>query len=445
MRKSLTPALGSCDSLNTARVFGVPLEELLQVGQPGQEVPILVKRIVEYIEEHGGLDLDGLFLVNGNAERVEWLRQRCESGEEVDLEKEADVASAVSLLRLFLQELPEPLIPVKFKEFDLSLPQFNYSLLRFLCRFLSNVASLQEEVWTAGGLAAVFGPDIFHIATDVEDLKEQELVSRVMADLIENKEEFFDSEEEDFSTNDYSSITEHVRMVFQNNFIVIEVHSIGAPSASKLRTRGPQSHQGGRPLVSWRRHKGHILYFATDPVPAFKSWQEDTESGEAQLSPLAGRIVHHPLEDDSHPLLARRFLEFGHSQRFLQDQDTNFPVKSPPLGRPRRASFSSKEEGRGDAVPVQVSKKVQSLKKKIKQFEEQFEKDHNYKPSHSDKAANPKVLKWMTELTKLRKQIKGNHSLKSYIFLGILCKDCIQKLHLFCHGAFALSVSTISH
>lgn len=55
--------------------------------------------------------MEGLFLVNGNAERVEWLRQRYDSGVEVDLEKEADLASAVSLLRLFLQELPEPIIP----------------------------------------------------------------------------------------------------------------------------------------------------------------------------------------------------------------------------------------------------------------------------------------------------------------------------------------------
>lgn len=28
-------------------------------------------------------------------------------------------------------------------------------------------------------------------------------------------------------------------------------------------------------------------------------------------------------------------------------------------------------------------------------------------PSHADKAANPKVLKWMTDLTKIRRQIKG--------------------------------------
>lgn len=41
------------------------------------------------------------------------------------------------------------------------LPQVNYSLLRFLCRFLSNVASLQEDSWNINTLAAVFGPDIF--------------------------------------------------------------------------------------------------------------------------------------------------------------------------------------------------------------------------------------------------------------------------------------------
>lgn len=62
----------------------------------------------------GALHLS-LFLVNGNAERVEWLRQRYDSGVEVNLEKEADLASAVSLLRLFLQELPEPVIPAGLK------------------------------------------------------------------------------------------------------------------------------------------------------------------------------------------------------------------------------------------------------------------------------------------------------------------------------------------
>ncbi|XP_069932239.1 protein FAM13B isoform X21 [Oryctolagus cuniculus] len=141
-----------------------------------------------------------------------------------------------------------------------------------------------------------------------------------------------------------------------------------------------------------------------EPFPAFKSWQEDCESGEAQLSPQAGRMNHHPLEEDCPPVLAHRSLDFGQSQRFLHDPETlDSSSKALSFARIRRSSFSSKEEKREDRTPYQLVKKLQ---KKIRQFEEQFERERNSKPSYSDIAANPKVLKWMTELTKLRKQIK---------------------------------------
>ncbi|XP_066504978.1 protein FAM13B isoform X2 [Hoplias malabaricus] len=625
MRKSLSPSL--TDSLNTARVFGIPLEEVQQSGQPGQEVPLLVRTIVEYIEEHGGLDLEGLFLVNGNAEHVEWLRQRYDSGEQVNLEKEADLASAVSLLRLFLQELPEPVIPKglqtrirqlyqeysseeelarNMKYFLQQLPQVNYSLLRFLCRFLSSVASLQEESWSVGALAAVFGPDIFHLDTDVEDLREQESVSRILAELLENQEDFFDTEDDDISTtNDYSSINEQITELLDDEkletceelpqdgedgpssvspkhphitpsssshissisilpgsaeilqrtiraaveqhlldlqssidqglnsyesqssschtdqgdgagekmtrseeheedqaeastsaateadlsaegnegcqvflgcqtsriaaedssimdtdpeFLVDAENNIKTPrletypecehmdqtnvtNFSALDVRDPnantettqESSQDNSinhlelssvftdgeweapcpntlPLIDFTCM--HLQREGHDPVPVFMSWQEESESGEAQLSPLAGRMLPLPLEEDTQPLLARRFLDFGHSQRFLQqDSDATSPTKALSCGRPRRASFSSKESVKGDTVSQQLTKKLQNLKKKIKQFEEQFEKDKNYMPSHADKAANPKVLKWMTDLTKIRKQLKGRQHL----------------------------------
>ncbi|KAA8588661.1 hypothetical protein FQN60_010006 [Etheostoma spectabile] len=153
-------------------------------------------------------------------------------------------------------------------------------------------------------------------------------------------------------------------------------------------------------------HNPHLQLFPDsqweDPVPAFKSWQDDSEGGEAQLSPLAGRMLPLPLlpleedgeEDEeeggqeaspsssrSHPhLLARRFLDFGAhgAQRFLQpDPDAISPTKAQ---RPRRASVGSKEAMRGgDSMTHQLTKKLQHLKKKIKQFEEQFEKERNYK------------------------------------------------------------------
>ncbi|XP_014860419.1 PREDICTED: protein FAM13B isoform X6 [Poecilia mexicana] len=646
MRKSVSPLPGNEGegSASTARVFGVPLEEVTRAHTvSGHEVPALVKHIVDYIEEHGQLDLEGLFLVNGNAERVDWLRQRYDSGEEVELEKEADLASAVSLLRLFLQELPEPVIPTALQGHILQLyqdysneeelcrslkyllqqlPHVNYGLLRFLCRFLASVASLQPDSWTVGALAAVFGPDIFHLSTEREDIRDQESVSRVLAELLDNQEGLFDSEDDDVSTtNDYSSINEQItellddekgeaeceelpqdgeegpsdshshtdnhpttssrlspmsilpadsaeiiqrtiRAAVEQHFFELKTNISRRMSPSEPEEQGchdddeeeeeeqqtdpedspcdaeretpleqreqqpsesdaensvgaggveessgmdldPEAavdagknfntaRQDNQPLDAMEQtvtiscdsdsfgcdqnantseanrnrlspcqpssapHSPHLQLFpdnqweasplshlhlppidfscmhlqkeGQDPVPAFKSWQDDTESGEAQLSPLAGRLVPLPplpLEDDgeeddgdglqddslsssrSHPhILARRFLDFGaHStQRFLQqDADAASPCKAQ---RPRRASFGSREAMRGDSVTHQLTKKLQHLKKKIKQFEEQFEKERNYKPSHADKAANPKVLKWMTDLTKIRRQIK---------------------------------------
>ncbi|KAG5852270.1 hypothetical protein ANANG_G00060620 [Anguilla anguilla] len=133
------------------------------------------------------------------------LRQR----EEVDLEKEADLASAVSLLRLFLQELPEPVIPSGLQAHILQLYQ-EYSseegLARNMKYFLQQLPQLEHR-----GARRRLGPDVFHLDTDVEDLKEQESVSRILAELLENQEEFFDSDEDDVSTtNDYSSINEQI-------------------------------------------------------------------------------------------------------------------------------------------------------------------------------------------------------------------------------------------
>ncbi|XP_063521581.1 protein FAM13B isoform X6 [Pongo pygmaeus] len=570
MRKSSSPSLSNCNSVLANKIFGIPLDELQQGGHPDNEVPFIVRHVVDYIEEHGGLEQQGLFQVNGNAETVEWLRQRYDSGEEVDLVKEADVPSAISLLRFFLQELPEPVIPGslhihlmqlsqdynnedefgrKLRFLLQQLPPVNYSLLKFLCRFLANVASHHEEIWSANSLAAVFGPDVFHIYTDVEDMKEQEIVSRIMAGLLENYYEFFENEEEDFSSNDLSSITEQVNELSEeeeedeklehieelpeegaekSNDMpevvqlrmtenILESNSVTATTSTHISpisilpastevdiaddiiNASESNRDCSKPVASTNLdnevmqqdcvfeneentqsvgillepcsdhgdsedgclEREEYLLFDSDklshlildssnkicdlnantesevpggqsvgvqgeaacvsiphldlknvsdgdkweePFPAFKSWQEDSESGEAQLSPQAGRMNHHSLEEDCPPVLSHRSLDFGQSQRFLHDPEKlDSSSKALSFTRIRRSSFSSKDEKREDRTPYQLVKKLQ---KKIRQFEEQFERERNSKPSYSDIAANPKVLKWMTELTKLRKQIK---------------------------------------
>lgn len=62
---------------------------------------------------------------------------------------------------------------------------------------------------------------------------------------------------------------------------------------------------------------------------------------------------------------------------------------------------------------AQLTKRIHVLKKKIHRFEEKFEEERKYRPSHGDKAANPEVLRWVNELSKLRKELKEHKLMKS--------------------------------
>ncbi|XP_061107855.1 protein FAM13A-like isoform X2 [Conger conger] len=149
-----------------------------------------------------------------------------------------------------------------------------------------------------------------------------------------------------------------------------------------------------------------------DPVPAYLSWQrEGEEQEEARHSPQAGGLlIRQLLEEESDPMVSPRFYAFGSLE------DTEVPP-SPPnshsfMRRQRSWSLGSTEDDRRDMIPAQASKKIHNLKRKIRKFEERFEDEHKYRPSHSDKADNPEVLKWMNDLSKLIKDVK-EHKLRA--------------------------------
>ncbi|XP_053357495.1 protein FAM13A isoform X2 [Clarias gariepinus] len=154
-----------------------------------------------------------------------------------------------------------------------------------------------------------------------------------------------------------------------------------------------------------------------EPVPAYSSWHRDNMDNEAaHLSPhTGGKMIRQLLEEDSDPMLSPRFYAYGNSQQYLDD--TEVPP-SPPnthsfVSRRRSSSLGSCDHECEELTSTQLSKKIHSLKKKIRKFEEKFEEDRKYRPSHSDKAANPEVLRWMNELAKLRKDLKEHSLLKS--------------------------------
>ena len=60
-----------------------------------------------------GLRNEGLFRVNGNARVVEALRAQFDETGDADLCDVDDVMAVAGLLKLYLRELPQPLIPEK--------------------------------------------------------------------------------------------------------------------------------------------------------------------------------------------------------------------------------------------------------------------------------------------------------------------------------------------
>ncbi|XP_035494027.2 protein FAM13A isoform X2 [Scophthalmus maximus] len=157
--------------------------------------------------------------------------------------------------------------------------------------------------------------------------------------------------------------------------------------------------------------------FCDEPVPAYSSLQrESMDREEARLSPHAGgRLIQQLLEEDSDPMLSPRFYAYGHCQQYLDD--TEVPP-SPPnahsfVSRRRSSSLGSCDDEKEELTTAQLTKRIHILKKKIHRYEERFEEERKYRPSHSDKAANPEVLRWVNDLAKHRKELKEHKLMKS--------------------------------
>jgi len=193
------------------KTFGVPLEFLFD--RDGVDVPFIVTRICEYLKAHG-MSLEGLFRVNGNMKVVERLKVAFDKCGDADLEEIGDVPAAASLLKMFLRELSDPVVPedlqklfiniqdkyskdklklqTTLRELVKQMPRLNAYLLKYLCEFMLTIASrCDKNKMTALALAIVFGPNIFRCGEGLEGLREQAFVNAVLLHLLQEFQEIF--------------------------------------------------------------------------------------------------------------------------------------------------------------------------------------------------------------------------------------------------------------
>ncbi|XP_066501618.1 rho GTPase-activating protein 24 isoform X2 [Hoplias malabaricus] len=191
-------------------IFGQKLEETVRYERRygNKLAPMLVEQCVDFIRQWG-LKEEGLFRLPGQANLVKELQDAFDCGEKPSFDSNTDVHTVASLLKLYLRELPEPVIPFcKYEEFlsctkllsrdqdtgmkELrrqveSLPLVNYNLLKYICRFLDEVQSFSGvNKMSVQNLATVFGPNI--LRAKVEDpvaiMEGAILIQQLMAVLI---------------------------------------------------------------------------------------------------------------------------------------------------------------------------------------------------------------------------------------------------------------------
>ncbi|XP_042357586.1 rho GTPase-activating protein 22 isoform X2 [Plectropomus leopardus] len=203
-------------------VFGQHLEEtMLYEAQCGPQrlVPVLVEQCACFIREHG-LEEEGLFRAPGQTNHVRELQDAFDRGEKPVFDSTTDVHTVASLLKLYIRELPEPIIPFsKYTQFlscaplltkdkamgiiELSkqvksLPQVNYNLLKYICKFLDEVQShSNENKMSVQNLATVFGPNILRprVEDPVTMMEGSSQVQHLMTVLISEHARLYQREE----------------------------------------------------------------------------------------------------------------------------------------------------------------------------------------------------------------------------------------------------------
>ncbi|XP_064000847.1 rho GTPase-activating protein 22 isoform X6 [Pogoniulus pusillus] len=198
-------------------IFGQRLEDTVQYERKyGQRLaPLLVEQCVDFIRERG-LREEGLFRMPGQANLVKDLQDSFDCGEKPLFDSNTDVHTVASLLKLYLRELPEPVIPfAKYEDFlscgqllskderegtqELvkqvkNLPQANYNLLKYICKFLDEVqAHSSINKMSVQNLATVFGPNILRprMEDPVTMMEGTSLVQHLMTVLISEQGRIF--------------------------------------------------------------------------------------------------------------------------------------------------------------------------------------------------------------------------------------------------------------
>uniref|UniRef100_A0A0B8RXH3 Rho GTPase-activating protein 29 n=1 Tax=Philothamnus irregularis TaxID=1899461 RepID=A0A0B8RXH3_9SAUR len=257
-------------------LFGVEFTQVSKNSQDG--IPFIIRKCTSEIESRA-LSVKGIYRVNGAKSRVEKLCQSFENGKDLVELSELHAHDISNVLKLFLRQLPEPLILSRFYnefiglakesqningELDMKqmrpksnkqqsvcielnriilkikdllrlLPTANYNTLKFLLAHLCRVSEQSDEnKMSARNLGIIFGPTLIRPRETDATLSLSSLVdypyqARMIELLITHYEKIFDTAQEHSSAATESD---------ENSFCTKSILSVEDKQASQDRKGG---------------------------------------------------------------------------------------------------------------------------------------------------------------------------------------------------------------
>lgn len=162
--------------------FGVDLAE--QMTRDDAEVPPIMRKCCEAIEKYG-MDITGIYRLSGTTSKVQNLKHQLDKDlDSVDLdapEWSADINNVTGVLKMWLRELPDPLMTVSLQHGFIEaakidndrlrhirlhervndLPDANYATLKYFLGHLHRIIHEPANMMTAQNMSIIFGPTLF--------------------------------------------------------------------------------------------------------------------------------------------------------------------------------------------------------------------------------------------------------------------------------------------
>lgn len=136
--KRLSTIVKRKDSRVLNRVFGVPITAVMERPWEGGSLPGALAALINWLTDHECWGTKGIFRCSGSHEAVNTLKDLLDTDVNCSVPTDTDVIVVAEVLKIYLQELPIPLVPPR------------------LLRNFINAASLADETHIMHYLTALF-------------------------------------------------------------------------------------------------------------------------------------------------------------------------------------------------------------------------------------------------------------------------------------------------